>query len=79
MKGSLCQCTVDVMQTLGLGGLPYTENREIIVLLSASPEGEARCRCRKVWLTRNNNNYYYLLCRLGRRAVTAADTSGIND
>jgi hypothetical protein len=31
----------------------------IIVLLSASPEGEARCRCRKVWLTRND--YYYVL------------------
>jgi hypothetical protein len=30
----------------------------IIVLLSASPEGEARCRCRKVWLTRNDYYYY---------------------
>jgi hypothetical protein len=28
----------------------------IIVLLSASPEGEVRCRCLKVWLTRND--YY---------------------
>jgi hypothetical protein len=32
----------------------------IIVLLSASPEGEARCRCRKVWLTRNDYYYYYI-------------------
>jgi hypothetical protein len=31
----------------------------IIVLLSASPEGEARCRCRKVWLTRNDYYYFY--------------------
>jgi hypothetical protein len=31
----------------------------IIVLLSASPEGEARCRCRKVWLTKNDYYYYY--------------------
>jgi hypothetical protein len=32
----------------------------MIVLLSASPEGEARCRCRKVWLTRNDYYYYQL-------------------
>jgi hypothetical protein len=31
----------------------------IIVLLSASPEGEARCRCRKVWLTKNDYYCYY--------------------
>jgi hypothetical protein len=30
----------------------------IIVLLSASPEGEARCRCRKVWLVRNDYYHY---------------------
>jgi hypothetical protein len=29
----------------------------VISLLSASPVGEARCRCRKVWLTRID--YYY--------------------
>jgi hypothetical protein len=27
-------------------------------LLSASPVGEARCRCRKVWLTRIDYYYY---------------------
>jgi hypothetical protein len=38
-----------------------------IVLLSASPEDEARWRCRKVWLTRN---YYY--CYYYYYAVTTA-------
>jgi hypothetical protein len=33
----------------------------VISLLSASPVGEARCRCRKVWLTRIDYYYYYLL------------------
>jgi hypothetical protein len=31
----------------------------IVSLLSASPVGEARCRCRKVWLTRIDDYYYY--------------------
>jgi hypothetical protein len=31
----------------------------VIRLLSASPVGEARCRCRKVWLTRIDYYYYY--------------------
>jgi hypothetical protein len=31
----------------------------IVSLLSASPVGEARCRCRKVWLTRIDYYYYY--------------------
>jgi hypothetical protein len=31
----------------------------VISLLSASPVGEARCRCRKVWLTRIDYYYYY--------------------
>jgi hypothetical protein len=31
----------------------------VISLLSASPVGEARCRCRKVWLTRIDYHYYY--------------------
>jgi hypothetical protein len=30
----------------------------IVSLLSASPVGEARCRCRKVWLTRIDYYYY---------------------
>jgi hypothetical protein len=30
----------------------------VISLLSASPVGEARCRCRKVWLTRIDYYYY---------------------
>jgi hypothetical protein len=39
--------------------LPKIER--VISLLSASPVGEARCRCRKVWLTRIDYyyNYYY--------------------
>lgn len=41
-----------------LGGLSYTINRGKIVLLSASPECEARCRCRQLWLTRNDYHYY---------------------
>jgi hypothetical protein len=31
----------------------------VISLLSASPVGEARCRCCKVWLTRIDYYYYY--------------------
>jgi hypothetical protein len=35
-----------------LGGLPYTDNRaNNSCPISASPGVEARCRCRKVWLT----------------------------
>jgi hypothetical protein len=33
----------------------------IVSLLSASPVGEARCRCRKVWLTRIDYYYYHTL------------------
>jgi hypothetical protein len=34
----------------------------IIVLLSASQRVRRGCRCRKVWLTRNDYYYYYILC-----------------
>jgi hypothetical protein len=33
------------------------KKERVISLLSASPVGEAQCRCRKVWLTRID--YYY--------------------
>jgi hypothetical protein len=33
----------------------------VISLLSASPVGEARCRCRKVWLTRIDYYYYGII------------------
>jgi hypothetical protein len=36
---------------------PIERIERIVSLLSASPVGEARCRCRKVWLTRID--YYY--------------------
>jgi hypothetical protein len=36
----------------------YAKIERIIVLLSAFPEGEARCRCQKVWLTRNDCYYF---------------------
>jgi hypothetical protein len=39
----------------------------VISLLSASPVGEARCRCRKVWLTRID--YYYYRSHMVRCAV----------
>jgi hypothetical protein len=35
------------------------DSERVISLLSASPVGEARCRCRKVWLARIDDDYYY--------------------
>jgi hypothetical protein len=32
---------------------------ERLLFYFASPEGEARCLCRKVWLTRNGVYYYH--------------------
>jgi hypothetical protein len=35
----------------------------VLLLTCYHTHGEARCRCRKVWLTRNYH-YYYYICRL---------------
>jgi hypothetical protein len=48
----------------------------VISLLSASPVGEARCRCRKVWLTRID--YYYYAVSAAATLVIAAIASSVN-